>query len=136
LHALLKIGRFEDLLAQPWVGISWEGWVIEQILVALNNRGVSHEAFFFRTSDGHEADLILRFERETWAFEIKLASTIGRTDMQQLRKITEMMEATKGILLSRAAQEIEGKGICATTIEGALKRLPRKRSSAKRWISQ
>jgi predicted AAA+ superfamily ATPase len=126
LHCLLNIARYEDLLAQPWVGISWEGWVIEQILIALNNRGVGHEAFFFRTSDGHEADLVLQFGRETWVIEIKLAATIGRRDIQRLQRVAEMIKATKGILLSRAAQEIKGRDICAATVAGVLELLPKK----------
>jgi len=32
LHALLGYGTQADLLAQPWVGASWEGWIIEQII--------------------------------------------------------------------------------------------------------
>jgi len=32
LHALLNLVRGRDLLDQPWVGASWEGFVIEQIL--------------------------------------------------------------------------------------------------------
>jgi predicted AAA+ superfamily ATPase len=132
LHALLNTGRFEDLLVQPWVGTSWEGWVIEQILAALNNRDASVEAFFFRTSDGHEVDLVLQLGRETWAVEIKLSSSVSRNDMQRLQKAAEMIGATRGILLSRAPQEIEAKNICAATIEGVLKRLLPESISSKR----
>jgi len=28
LHALLGVHRLDGLLAQPWVGMSWEGWVL------------------------------------------------------------------------------------------------------------
>jgi hypothetical protein len=132
LHALLNTGRFEDLLVQPWVGTSWEGWVIEQILAALNNRDASVEAFFFRTSDGHEVDLVLQFGREIWAVEIKLSSSVSRNDMQRLQKAAEMIGATRGILLSRAPQEIEANNICAATIEGVLKRLLPESMSPKR----
>jgi hypothetical protein len=69
-----------DLIAQPWVGMSWEGWVIEQILAALNNRGVSCASFFFRTSDGCELDLVLRIKGELWAFEIKLTTSPGKRE--------------------------------------------------------
>jgi hypothetical protein len=84
LHALMNVDRLDDLLAQPWVGISWEGWVIEQVLTALNHRGINYEAYFFRTSDRHEADLVLRLGRNTWVLEIKLASGVERKDMHRL----------------------------------------------------
>ncbi|MDZ4753756.1 MAG: DUF4143 domain-containing protein [Phycisphaerae bacterium] len=32
LHALLGTATQDELLNQPWVGASWEGYVIEQIL--------------------------------------------------------------------------------------------------------
>ncbi len=47
LHALLRFPPGEDLLAQPWVGASWEGFVIEQILSARAARGESSDAHFF-----------------------------------------------------------------------------------------
>ena len=49
--------RSEDLIAQPWVRFSWEGWVIEQILTTFSNRGVHCEPFYFRTADGYALDL-------------------------------------------------------------------------------
>ena len=32
LHALLGLDAHTDLYSQPWVGTSWEGWIVEQIL--------------------------------------------------------------------------------------------------------
>ena len=59
LHALLRLRADDDLFAQPWVGASWEGFVIEQIESVRRSRGEAFEAYFFRTHDGHEADLVL-----------------------------------------------------------------------------
>ena len=39
LHALLNVGDAETLLRQPWVGVSWEGFVIDQALTALQHAG-------------------------------------------------------------------------------------------------
>jgi len=38
LHALLNVSDADDLLNQPWVGASWEGFVIDQILGTLARR--------------------------------------------------------------------------------------------------
>ena len=39
LHALLNVSDEGALLAQPWVGASWEGYVIEQAIGQLSARG-------------------------------------------------------------------------------------------------
>jgi len=72
LHALLRIGGVDDLLAHPIAGSSWEGWVIEQILASASERS---GAYFFRTAAGAEIDLVLERPRgRRLAFEIKLSS--------------------------------------------------------------
>ncbi len=59
LHALLNVSDEDTLLGQPWVGHSWEGFVIEQIIGELFSRGAQFEAYWMRTSDHHELDLVL-----------------------------------------------------------------------------
>ncbi|MFI5380148.1 MAG: ATP-binding protein, partial [Tepidisphaerales bacterium] len=40
LHAVLNVTAEEDLLDQPWIGASWEGFVIEQVLAAIQQLDV------------------------------------------------------------------------------------------------
>lgn len=69
LHALLNLKNFEDLLAHPILGHSWEGFVIEQISALLP---IGFEAYFYRTADGTEIDLLLtKNSRPEIAIEIK-----------------------------------------------------------------
>lgn len=124
LHALLSVSRKEDLLAQPWVGASWEGWVIEQILTALNNRGVDSEAFFLRTSDGNELDLILVIRGAIWAVEVKLASMIDRRDVDRLEKAADMIGAHQRLMVSRTRQTLKGPNLIVADVRGALEELP------------
>jgi predicted AAA+ superfamily ATPase len=70
LHALLGIENKEALLSHPIVGMSWEGFVIENICSLLdeNQSGV----YFYRTSSGNEIDLLVeRPNKEIWAVEVK-----------------------------------------------------------------
>lgn len=71
LHALLGIRSYDELLGHPVVGMSWEGFVIENIL-SVAPRVV--RPYFYRTAAGSEIDLILDFggSRGIWAIEIKL----------------------------------------------------------------
>ncbi|MEO8183431.1 MAG: DUF4143 domain-containing protein [Deltaproteobacteria bacterium] len=64
LHALMNVPERETLLVQPWVGASWQGFVIEQLLNCLAAAGQAFEAFYLRTSDQHEIDLIVDLPKE------------------------------------------------------------------------
>ncbi len=69
VHALLDIGGREELLSHPVIGMSWEGFVIENILAVAPGRA---QGFFYRTSGGAEIDLLLAFPgNRLWAIEIK-----------------------------------------------------------------
>ena len=68
-HALLNINNYNDLLGHPVIGGSWEGFVIENIM-SITRSNIN--AYFYRTADGAEIDLILEFGiTELWAIEIK-----------------------------------------------------------------
>ncbi len=72
VHQLLGISDRETLLSHPVVGMSWEGFAIENILASAP-RNV--EAYFYRTSTGVEIDLLLQFPgKGLWAIEIKRSS--------------------------------------------------------------
>lgn len=71
-HALLNIENFNNLLSNPIVGDSWEGFVIENILSLISSRV---KFYYYRSPGGAEIDLILEFaDGETWAIEIKKGS--------------------------------------------------------------
>ena len=69
LHNLLGIETYDDLLAHPQAGESWEGFVIEQ-LIAAHPRWRPH---FLRTSNGAELDLVLERGQRRRVYEIKLS---------------------------------------------------------------
>lgn len=70
LHALLGIDNKETLLGHPVIGMSWEGFVIENILNTIDQN--QDKPCFYRTSSSNEIDLILeRSGKETWAIEVK-----------------------------------------------------------------
>ena len=56
LHTLLAIDTFDELLGNAIVGMSWEGFCLEQILNQMPRRW---EAYFYRTQVGAEVDLVL-----------------------------------------------------------------------------
>jgi len=71
VHALLGLESLESVLSHPVAGPSWEGFVIEQLIVAAPQA----QASFYRTAHGAEADLVLDLRHgETWVIEIKRSS--------------------------------------------------------------
>lgn len=78
VHALLGIPTLNALAGNPIVGASWEGFVIEQLVSALE---WPDQASFYRTQTGAEIDLLIEFAGgERWAIEVKrsLAPTLSR----------------------------------------------------------
>lgn len=101
LHALLNVPDEKALLSQPWVGASWEGYVIEQVLGELSAHGRRFDAYYFRTSDQYELDLVLKFGKELWAVEVKLTSSPALEDMARLDKTADMIKASRRFLVSQ-----------------------------------
>jgi hypothetical protein len=101
LHALLNVPDEQALLAQPFAGASWEGFVIEQAIAGLSARGRQFHAYYFRTSDQQELDLVLDFGRELWAVEVKLSASPGPNDMKRLDQSADLIGATRRFLVSK-----------------------------------
>ncbi len=55
-HALADIDSIEALSGSLYVGASWEGYVIQQVIA---NLIYTVQAFYYRTADGSELDLVL-----------------------------------------------------------------------------
>ncbi len=104
LHSLLGAADDESFLSQPWIGASWEGFVIEQVLGLFAQRGLDPGAHYLRTSDQREIDLVLDLGSRLWAIEIKLTSSPGASDMEKLDRHADLIKADKRILVSRTAR--------------------------------
>lgn len=124
LHALLNVSDERQLLSQPWVGASWEGFVIEQVLASLLAAGVPFDASYFRTSDGHEVDLIVEVQAERWAIEAKLTTAPGPEDVARLDRAADLLLADRRVLVTRASRTVEDGRRVATNLPGLLDRLP------------
>ncbi|MFZ9759704.1 MAG: DUF4143 domain-containing protein, partial [Burkholderiaceae bacterium] len=69
LHTLLGVESHEQLLGHPILGASWEGFVVEALTNAMNDKA---QAYFYKAASGAETDLLLEWESgERWLIEIK-----------------------------------------------------------------
>ena len=67
LHFLLGLEEMQELPVHPRYGASWEGFALEQTLLAHGER----EAYFYGTQRGAELDLMLLRRGLRWGFEFK-----------------------------------------------------------------
>jgi predicted AAA+ superfamily ATPase len=123
LHALLNVPDHRTLLLQPWVGASWEGFVIEQIIGELAAQGRRFEPYFFRTSDGHEIDLVLDMGDELWAVEVKLTASPTPADMNRLDATAAMIKAKRRFLVSQTPRSSGNAERASCNLSGLMDRL-------------
>ena len=120
LHALMQVRDMDDLFSQPWVGASWEGFVIEQIINNLKAKDKIFNAYYLRTSDQYEIDLILDFGRKLYAIEVKLTSSPDSSDVNRFKKAADMINADKCILISRTPEYIFSDKFISANLKQAL----------------
>jgi hypothetical protein len=70
-HTLMGIGDFNQLVSNPRIGASWEGFALEETLGLLNRR--SEEVFFWSTHSGAEVDLVYHHKGKLYGIEFKYA---------------------------------------------------------------
>ena len=75
LHSLLGIPGEDQLLGHPKVGASFEGFVVEQLLGALETRN----AYYWATHAGAELDLFVLHGGKRYGFECKFTDAPGTT---------------------------------------------------------
>jgi uncharacterized protein len=123
LHSLLNVPDYDTLLVQPWVGASWEGFIIEQALGFLSAIGKHVEPYYFRTSDQHELDLVLDFGTELWAVEIKLTSAPKIADIDRLNKVADLIHAHRRFLVTNTATNAGTGKTVSCNLDGFLAEL-------------
>ena len=118
LHALLNVPDRDTLLGQPWVGSSWEGFVIDQMLAALHYSSRPFEAFYLRTSDQREIDLLVNTDSELWAMEIKLTTRPALQDMARLEANADLVNADRRFLVCQRTEIVESGARIICDLEG------------------
>jgi hypothetical protein len=116
LHALMGVASLDHLYAQPWLGQSWEGFVIEQTLGTLSAVDRRATPYYFRTSDGWELDLVLDWGAERWAVEVKLTSNPTPAMVERLNRTADLIGASRRVLVCRIARRIETEKLLVASL--------------------
>ena len=80
LHFLLGVDESHELAVHPAYGASWEGFAMEQTLIAHGQR----DAYFYGTQRGAELDLLLLRRGRRWGFEFKCTETPRTTKSMRI----------------------------------------------------
>jgi predicted AAA+ superfamily ATPase len=75
LHSLLNVPDRDALAGHPVVGVSWEGFALEQVLRALR----PSDAYYWATHNGAELDLLFMHRGRRFGVEFKLNEAPGAT---------------------------------------------------------
>jgi len=124
-HALLGASSERQLLDQPWVGASFECYVIEQVLGLARALGHRPHAHFLRTHDGHEIDLVMEIAGVRWAVECKLSTQPSPRDLERFAPLADAIGAKRRILVSRSSDVIESKAMIACNLPWLMENLER-----------
>ncbi len=123
LHALLQVRNMDDLFSRPWVGASWEGFVIEQIINHLKTSDKIFHPYYLRTSDQYEIDLILDFGGKLCSIEIKLTSSPDSEDVNRFKKAAALIGSHQSIMISRTNEPLITENFISTNLPGVLEYL-------------
>ncbi len=82
VHGLLNLRSLDDLAGHPKVGASWEGFVLEQLMIRLGAQ--PQECFFWATHSGAELDLLIVRGRRRLGFEVKRTSSPSLTPSMRI----------------------------------------------------
>ena len=112
LHALLDLATKENLRNHSVFGKSWEGFAIESLI----DSGLGRvKPYFFRTSAGAEADLVLEFAPgRCWVVEIKFGAASAPS--RGFYRVADYLSAERRLLVH--------SGFSRTTLRRDVEALP------------
>ena len=124
LHYFLGIHDKTALNTHPARGLSWESFLLEQIVTGFQMITPRAQPTYYRTSGGIEIDLLIERGTHMVPFEIKLHSAPTRKDVPGLVKGMEDLKLKKGYVLYPGREDYSlGSGITVLSAEKILKNI-------------
>lgn len=109
------------LETHPARGMSWEGFIIDQMISVFQRAAPGNQCYFWRTARGEEVDLLVDTGTGLLPIEVKLHSAPGSDSAAGLRRCMQDLGLKRGWLIypGREAYSL-GEGITAVPAEQAL----------------
>jgi predicted AAA+ superfamily ATPase len=126
LHYFLGIRSARQLETHPARGASWEAFVVDQLLSAYRRRDPGSQAWFWRTAQGDEVDLLIETGSRLVPFEAKLHSAPGPDEARGLMRCMTDLKLSRGYVVYPGRDRYSlGRGVTAVPARSLLGRRPR-----------
>lgn len=99
---LLRVRSTAELRTHPQVGRVWEGFVTEELLKGFKNRLIDCDAFYYRTHNQAEIDLVLEGDFGLLPIEIKWGMRTDPRQLTALRNFVKDHHAPVGLCINNA----------------------------------
>jgi uncharacterized protein len=103
LHHLLNISSHDELASHPSRGMSWEGFVLEDVLRRERVARPEAQPYFWRTAAGAEIDLVIDRGATRIAVEFKAGHGANARAIRALRDAMPDCRAARGWIVDQAA---------------------------------
>lgn len=118
LHSISNVTTYDQLLGHPMVGLSWEGYVIEQIKRVTDS---SWKFYFYRTHKGAEADLVIIAPNgKKVCVEIKL-STSPTVSRGYYETLADLEPDYKFIIIPKGDSYPKDNGVMVCSLDSFLR---------------
>jgi predicted AAA+ superfamily ATPase len=105
LHFLLKIRNRDQLMVYPRVGLSFEAFIIEELIKGLEAKMLTGcEYFYYRTRNGAEVDLIIEGDFGILPIEIKFGLHTDRSRLISLKKFVADNNLPYGVVINNSEE--------------------------------
>jgi predicted AAA+ superfamily ATPase len=108
---LLGIQNAQTLQNHPLRGEIFETYVLGEVVKYLNNNMIPANLMFLKENRGIEIDLIIEYNAKLIPIEIKSGLTFNSSWLENLKKITEKEDFSKGLIIYANTEEFEIKNI-------------------------
>jgi len=111
LHHLMNISTLEELDVHPIRGMSWEGFVVEDLIRRELLVHPFTQISFWRTAKGQEADIVFDRGSEIIAIEVKANSGTNPHDARKLEATLDDIGANRGFIagMSSTSEKITNR---------------------------
>jgi len=102
VSTLLRLSTPQSLGRYPQLGFIFETFVVQQLIGVLDGLGTKPHLYHWRSKSGAEVDLILERDGIFYPIEIKMRTSVTRTDARGLRAFRETyphLQIAKGLIL-------------------------------------
>jgi predicted AAA+ superfamily ATPase len=123
LHHFLGIRSASQLDTHPARAASFEAFVVDRLLSAFRRHDPAGQAWFWRTAQGDEVDLLIETRSRLIPFEVKLHSSPGPDAARSLWRYMADLELRRGYVIYPGRERYSlGRGVTALPAEALLAR--------------